>query len=1089
MESSSASEGASPDVRPVICESLQDLTDWGDLLVDQSSQESSTEDHSRARSSPTGDIPGNGASNLPHKTPQSDSSVIPSVVHTNGTAVRTRKRIRHSWPDVSVKLGQDVTYNCFPHEHFSFAFKEVIFREEKIQEEDDEDELPEISFVPSPEPTLPPKKEKSSHKRHKVLHSRKTDKKASVLTEQRGKNTPVAQQGHCEDKKDKLKEGRSSPLIALAVSLKKPGVTKERRLLPSVVTSGGTTAGSQGTTLHAQVATLQPGVQTSANKGVHPQQSAGASNVLQILNTPQDGRRTPTHSRLVTVLPPTPPNEPVVVQPVSQTVSRVVPKGLPGQLPMQRVQVFVKQVAAQPSKPLGVSPFSSPTFRIMKTSQILTPPIDKRVAPVSSPAKQPEQPCRKTEQPLQKTEQPPEKPEHPSQKSGEPLQKPEEPHGCRPSEISSETPVTKDLSSTLTSLEDSSEATTKPSLAVATDDGARAEGDEEEIDVGETLITTSQDETDSQVEVVESEVEIREDTKEVLSSLKRKAPSSPCSTLLKIKCEKIDAVVRINKTNEDLYRAEGSQEKRSVQARRNSFSAAEQGCFFNVVDKSSRLGVCPCGRANAYDAMIACDNPQCEIEWYHFTCVGVTKVPKDEWFCPFCSKEAAETLRKKKERRKEQRRKKKELELKRKRMKKPQQEEAGLCPCGQPNSWDRMIACDGRDCSVEWYHFRCVDVKSPPETEWLCILCRDSVQDPSNIPYVRRKRQHRPIKYSIYGEGGDGSTDESKEAMDWKEDESSDDSGDSDDTSNDEEGVEHDHDHGDDGRSRVRERARTKWREALSEEVDIEVDSNSSDDEDDDDELSRSRRSRRSRHKKIDLDFEDGAEFDDDVDGRRGETVRTKATPKRVRTSSGEKRRHSSGAQTKESPRREKDMVKVSTNSGDQGSEAVNKQKNVSEGRFLIRVCSACGQEFIDPLTEGSQSANQENPAAAVLCRLCVNKSKKGGEKCLQAGILLPPSKTKDTIAATATPSPATVGQDDPPNSPPGEAGAGRSTRFHEIVACKVCGMGYRTRVSLLIHMKAKHLGHLSSFECTPCDRLFISQEECEQHMASLHHV
>lgn len=348
-----------------------------------------------------------------------------------------------------------------------------------------------------------------------MLHNKKTDKKASVLTEQKGKNTPLApQQSHCEEKKDKLKEGRSSPLITLAVSLKKPGVIKERKLLPNVVTSVGTAAGSQGTTLHAPVATLQPGVQTSANKGVHLQQSSGASNVLQILNTSQDGRRTPTHSNLVTVLPPTPPNEPVAVQPVSQTVSRVVHKGLPGQLPMQRVQVFVKQVAAQPSKPpgVGVSPFSSPSFRIMKTSQILTPPIDKRVAPVSSPAK-PEQPCGKTEQPLLKTDQRPEKPEQPPQKPGESLQKPEEPQGCRPSEISSEMPATKDLSSTLTSLEDSSEATTKPSVAVATNDGVRVGGDEEVIDVGETLIT-SQDETDSQVEVAESEVEIREDTKE-----------------------------------------------------------------------------------------------------------------------------------------------------------------------------------------------------------------------------------------------------------------------------------------------------------------------------------------------------------------------------------------------------------------------------------------------------------------------------------------------------------------------------------------------------------------------------------------------
>nr|XP_054761093.1 uncharacterized protein LOC129267406 [Lytechinus pictus] len=111
MESSSASEGASPDVRPVICESLLDLTDWGDLLVEQSSQASSAEDSSCA--SPA-----------------------------DGTAVRARKRIRHSWPEVSVKLGQDVTYNCFPHEHFSFAFKDVILREEKIQDDGDDDDLP-----------------------------------------------------------------------------------------------------------------------------------------------------------------------------------------------------------------------------------------------------------------------------------------------------------------------------------------------------------------------------------------------------------------------------------------------------------------------------------------------------------------------------------------------------------------------------------------------------------------------------------------------------------------------------------------------------------------------------------------------------------------------------------------------------------------------------------------------------------------------------------------------------------------------------------------------------------------------------------
>ncbi|XP_072165985.1 uncharacterized protein [Diadema setosum] len=43
MEDSSTSDCASPDVRPVICESLLDLSDWVDLL-DERSQGSGAED-------------------------------------------------------------------------------------------------------------------------------------------------------------------------------------------------------------------------------------------------------------------------------------------------------------------------------------------------------------------------------------------------------------------------------------------------------------------------------------------------------------------------------------------------------------------------------------------------------------------------------------------------------------------------------------------------------------------------------------------------------------------------------------------------------------------------------------------------------------------------------------------------------------------------------------------------------------------------------------------------------------------------------------------------------------------------------------
>lgn len=36
--------------------------------------------------------------------------------------------------------------------------------------------------------------------------------------------------------------------------------------------------------------------------------------------------------------------------------------------------------------------------------------------------------------------------------------------------------------------------------------------------------------------------------------------------------------------------------------------------------------------------MLACDNMDCPIEWFHFGCVGIVEEPKDPWFCPDCSR-------------------------------------------------------------------------------------------------------------------------------------------------------------------------------------------------------------------------------------------------------------------------------------------------------------------------------------------------------------------------------------------------------------------------------------------------------------------
>lgn len=47
---------------------------------------------------------------------------------------------------------------------------------------------------------------------------------------------------------------------------------------------------------------------------------------------------------------------------------------------------------------------------------------------------------------------------------------------------------------------------------------------------------------------------------------------------------------------------------------------------------------CLCAQVS-YGEMIGCDNADCPIEWFHFTCVGLTTKPKGKWFCPRCTQD------------------------------------------------------------------------------------------------------------------------------------------------------------------------------------------------------------------------------------------------------------------------------------------------------------------------------------------------------------------------------------------------------------------------------------------------------------------
>lgn len=56
---------------------------------------------------------------------------------------------------------------------------------------------------------------------------------------------------------------------------------------------------------------------------------------------------------------------------------------------------------------------------------------------------------------------------------------------------------------------------------------------------------------------------------------------------------------------------------------------------------------CLCEQVS-YGEMIGCDNEQCPIEWFHFSCVGLTYKPKGKWFCPKCRGDSEKTMDKNK---------------------------------------------------------------------------------------------------------------------------------------------------------------------------------------------------------------------------------------------------------------------------------------------------------------------------------------------------------------------------------------------------------------------------------------------------------
>jgi inhibitor of growth protein 3 len=75
----------------------------------------------------------------------------------------------------------------------------------------------------------------------------------------------------------------------------------------------------------------------------------------------------------------------------------------------------------------------------------------------------------------------------------------------------------------------------------------------------------------------------------------------------------------------------------------SSGSDAASGNDEDEDEEGKRYCLC---QAVSYGDMVACDNPSCPYEWFHWSCVGLKSEPVGRWYCPSCTL-ARENLKKK----------------------------------------------------------------------------------------------------------------------------------------------------------------------------------------------------------------------------------------------------------------------------------------------------------------------------------------------------------------------------------------------------------------------------------------------------------
>jgi hypothetical protein len=143
--------------------------------------------------------------------------------------------------------------------------------------------------------------------------------------------------------------------------------------------------------------------------------------------------------------------------------------------------------------------------------------------------------------------------------------------------------------------------------------------------------------TDAIAELERAETPIKSERESSTRNSTSAQSSSQSTTVAKTKGTTSSKIAnKKKKKNASGKQATSSTGSSTTTAVQQSSLVVEPATTFHdeVIDPDEET-YCLCGQIS-YGEMILCENDACKIEWFHFSCVGLSSKPKGRWFCPAC---------------------------------------------------------------------------------------------------------------------------------------------------------------------------------------------------------------------------------------------------------------------------------------------------------------------------------------------------------------------------------------------------------------------------------------------------------------------